>query len=1216
MPASLKLQRALLGASVRALPVGLGTRAFHASVACTEAKRGAHSDPVSAGAEDDRAEPRKEKRTTKRLIDRTEKVLDIASELLVDERNEGAAKPAGSELRNSGPDRVAVRTTEDGSSWKVVPESRSRRNSGRAKLSEEILRRNDPEANPPVNEAEIAKNDRHLEHQLSLKRAAGARIEEIQPGDFVEVRRTGKVLAGVVLPITEEYGLSDSNRENSLSLVVASGVLEVVRPTDVMLQFPGFVEAKMAYAAAPLKREYVLASLSKAAAEPTDMSESMSTANDEFFKSLFHSEEAKTHSVPSAMAQEPFDLKRFSTRAAICQKIRYLQRETDREIRRIFPAFRTLFLQEQIGNALHWNTKKEKKKVGSKELQYLQRGLDLLHRGSITTLEAAALIDELAASQNKSKSEMKGLPDTFKAQTIFATHILLMNHPYQFIADATSHRQSQLFTYRSAEEQSILSRVSSWVREATMQDVKNASKPSSEAERNLSGFCARAQHIIRWSEALSHANTTAFGETYCPDEPGKIEALPDRVPSLDGSGPLEWTAADRDIINFLKISIGNRRELQDDQAGSYAMAILKLVGAHTHLVPSVYAPMEHIKRKDEDRMKPVQEILQKQKMTPVLDTKTDIAVAGPDLQHALIFNFLVRIGAIAPWENPNALDTFLRNHEGDTDRVFAERDEITSTSTNESEAADRVAQRWDLNLEYEEEKHRDDFGSTPVYVIDAPTAHELDDGISVQPVQQKGQYWIHVHIADPSAWISPTSPLAKHAEQRYLSIYFPEERWPLLPHEVTTDRMSLLQSSDQLNHDGQRVVTFSARVDTQNGKVQDYRVGLNRVHNVNVLNYDEVNAFFKDKAVPANSHEALKKKQAQDDLLLIAGIMSSLHRRRCQVGGAINAYQYPFDFELSPIPLPSLASELPAHPRFFRGIPNIQLQVGALDGNFYEKGTLDGLPGGMSSETMVSEAMILAGRISASFGVEHGLPLPFRLQRPPEASQLPLIQKMKHPLTGAVSISDLQENEIYLPSGYYSSSPGAHFALGVKPMSGSNRESDALYHGGYARVTSPLRRFPDLLAHWQVKAALTDKAVPWDPIAVETQLPRFERMDAWASQLEKSARRYWVWAYCAQLLHKKAMLESSPETGITSLSTFEQKLLEPMQAIVNNTDVRLDLDTLEANIRANLSAFRSLPVNVRWDPKAPPPTQGQKIQVKLQKAIAAGAKRTLVFQQE
>jgi hypothetical protein len=61
---------------------------------------------------------------------------------------------------------------------------------------------------------------------------------------------------------------------------------------------------------------------------------------------------------------------------------------------------------------------------------------------------------------------------------------------------------------------------------------------------------------------------------------------------------------------------------------------------------------------------------------------------------------------------------------------------------------------------------------------------------------------------------------------------------------------------------------------------------------------------------------------------------------------------------------------------------------------------------------------------------------------------------------GYVDEAKFLKNIIYTPGAQYSIQPGMHWGLGVPEGQ------------GYVRVTSPLRRYGDLLAHWQIQQAL------------------------------------------------------------------------------------------------------------------------------------------------
>lgn len=1010
--------------------------------------------------------------------------------------------------------------------------------------------------------------DEALRYDVDQHAMIESNMGEVKAGDFVEIRRSGRTFCGVAMPMLDDDEYIKSGKMDLLAVVVATGEMELVKSTDVMLQFPAFVDIDTALAAAPLKRDHVVATR---AAE----------VNIDAFPPEAYDDHA--NAIPKALTpeREPMDPTRFHARARICYKIRLLQRNTDTEIRRLYPSFRALLLQERIAEDLVINENKSYLATRP-EHALLHDAQKLLHSGSITTVEAAALIYK----HNKAVMHTNiGRGNRLKADTLFAVHVLLMSHPMQFIADTTSHRRSQLFSYRSANEQRNLLRVIGWVRDTV--DQLNASDPAamSSAQRDsreiIDGFCKRARHVISWAKSNGMV-TVAIGENGFSSD-GRATSVPIRVPSLDGEGQFSWTASDKDIISFLKVSLGNRREIQEDPTKSVTMAIIKLVGAHIHLDPVTHHKMLEAPLKVKN-MEKIREKIDAQRMDPVPDTTTAVQDGGYDLQQALVYNFLVRIGALAPWENPHTLDMYLKDYNVTADPFGkCENEQVLPIPT------DRGA--------------RADFGQTPVYVIDSESASELDDGVSVEATSTPDEYWVHVHIADPTALIQPGTLLAQMAEQRYTSIYFPEEHYSMLPTDVVMNKMSLKNDTNE----GQRVLSFSAKVSITNGKILDFNVKPGLVHNVKVFSYNTVNDIFAKKDVSYSVDT-----ESRQDLDIIAKIASKLQHRRSG-SGAVFTEMPKFDLEVSPLPLPVVQEIAPDYPRFFSGSPCITLNIASFSDDFLSTGSFDGLPGGISAETMVSELMIMTGRVAASMGIEQDIALPFRVQDAPTEEQVRIIEQEKHPLTAALPITTLQENQIFLPSAVFSTTPSQHYALGIKPMSKSAAESDALYHGGYARVTSPLRRYSDMLSHWQIKSACHQQQSPFKHGSVKKMLPRFDRMEAWAKQIEKSTVKYWIWVRIAMLLQKKHTLESTNLPLSDHLDPQEQMLLGYLPAVIGASDLRMDQDSRETKIRCNILPLGGTHADVTWPPHEVVPQRGTRLQVKINQAIAANTKRTLSF---
>jgi len=142
----------------------------------------------------------------------------------------------------------------------------------------------------------------------------------------------------------------------------------------------------------------------------------------------------------------------------------------------------------------------------------------------------------------------------------------------------------------------------------------------------------------------------------------------------------------------------------------------------------------------------------------------------------------------------------------------------------------------------------------------------------------------------------------------------------------------------------------------------------------------------------------------------------------------------------------------------------------------------------LRSRGLVEEAMILAGAETARFASKNELRLPFSQQDPPDTSDRPAT------LSGMFSLRR------QLKRSQYSTTPGAHSGLGVS---------------AYTQITSPLRRYLDLVGHQQLRAFLKGR-----PMLTETEI--VERIGAAAAvtgavrQAELLSEKHWTLVYLLQ----------------------------------------------------------------------------------------------------
>jgi exoribonuclease-2 len=144
------------------------------------------------------------------------------------------------------------------------------------------------------------------------------------------------------------------------------------------------------------------------------------------------------------------------------------------------------------------------------------------------------------------------------------------------------------------------------------------------------------------------------------------------------------------------------------------------------------------------------------------------------------------------------------------------------------------------------------------------------------------------------------------------------------------------------------------------------------------------------------------------------------------------------------------------------------------------------------SRQMVAEMMILAGEVAARYGQEHELAIPFRSQPQPE---LPPDEELLLLPTGWVRDSAIRR---CMTRSEVSITPSRHATLGLD---------------SYSQVTSPIRRYTDLLAHFQLKAHLRGEPLPFSSFEV-TELAQGASSGSYeATLVERQTKRYWALEY-------------------------------------------------------------------------------------------------------
>lgn len=108
-----------------------------------------------------------------------------------------------------------------------------------------------------------------------------------------------------------------------------------------------------------------------------------------------------------------------------------------------------------------------------------------------------------------------------------------------------------------------------------------------------------------------------------------------------------------------------------------------------------------------------------------------------------------------------------------------------------------AAQKLDVTIRDEEVKKRRDMRSIPTFTIDPDDAKDFDDALSIRKLKN-GLLEIGIHIADVSHYVQPGDIIDKEAVKRATSVYLVDRVVPMLPEVLSNNVCSLRPDEDKL----------------------------------------------------------------------------------------------------------------------------------------------------------------------------------------------------------------------------------------------------------------------------------------------------------------------------------------------------------------------------------------------------------------------------------
>ncbi|KAL4801990.1 hypothetical protein BDV18DRAFT_148015 [Aspergillus unguis] len=461
-----------------------------------------------------------------------------------------------------------------------------------------------------------------------------------------------------------------------------------------------------------------------------------------------------------------------------------------------------------------------------------------------------------------------------------------------------------------------------------------------------------------------------------------------------------------------------------------------------------------------------------------------------DADQITVTLLLQELGVFTPWENVRLLDmdVALPGHGFAGD----ERWNQVLKACEELPLTDAMAGM------------RKDWGDLPVYCIDSSHTEELDDGVSLERIPgSEDTFWVRMHIANPSAFIPPDHPSVQFAADQLYTILTPEATYSMLPREFTGKHFSLAA--------GRPTITFSAKMNTK-GEIFETDVRSGVVHNIIRMTPDTLQRFYGiETGKPPSPYQVggpfphgrpraeIKSDLSPEDkntFNTLRQLMLKVREMRVRNGALANQSSPPPKVVISVGDEPSKRTTLNIeNGRYLLGDPMIK--VFPHDHDPHEVSD-------MTKTDITSQLMSFGCWIAARWCADRNIPLIYDgTYYHPEYR--PLTNKNMGEYHGSAFF------ELNPPRNIASSRPVHHTTIGF----------DA-----YTKATSPLRRFNDLLAQYQIEAALRfehahkrrfDAATDTDPSILPFST---DYIDKWISRnrwrakrlhkINKGSKRFWT----------------------------------------------------------------------------------------------------------
>lgn len=333
---------------------------------------------------------------------------------------------------------------------------------------------------------------------------------------------------------------------------------------------------------------------------------------------------------------------------------------------------------------------------------------------------------------------------------------------------------------------------------------------------------------------------------------------------------------------------------------------------------------------------------------------------------------------------------------------------------------------------------RRDLRDQQIVTIDGADAKDLDDAVTVRKLDN-GNYFLGVHIADVSYYVTENSILDKEAFERGTSVYLTDRVIPMIPQRLSNGICSLNPQVPRL--------TMSCEMEIDStGKILSHEIFQSVIQTSERMTYSAVNAILEEE-----DSESIER---YHDLVPMFRLMKELH----QILEAHRNHRGAINFEDREA---KILVDSEGHPK------DIELR---------ERGV---------GERLIESFMLAANETVAEHFNRQKLPFIYRIHEQPKEEKMQrffdfaaalgiLVKGTKNTITPKDLQKVIQEVEEKPEAAVINT-------MLLRSMQQARYSEDNYGHYGlaaeyYTHFTSPIRRYPDLIVHRLIRTYSQDQS--------------------------------------------------------------------------------------------------------------------------------------------